>query len=59
MVRFLLFIFQHACCSVSTTGNGDYPDRVLKIIPEGILPRFTEADKKLIKGSADFYAIGN
>ncbi|KIJ57308.1 glycoside hydrolase family 1 protein [Sphaerobolus stellatus SS14] len=38
-------------------GNGNYPERVLKTIPPSILPRFTKDDRKLIKGSADFYAI--
>ena len=39
--------------------DGDYPKRVLDTFPPSILRRFTEDEKKLIKGSADFYAIGN
>jgi len=38
-------------------GNGNYPDTVLDTIPAEILPRLTASDRKLIQGSADFYAI--
>lgn len=38
--------------------DGNYPKRVLDTIPASILRRFTEKEKKIIKGSADFYAIG-
>ena len=38
--------------------DGEYPKRVLDTIPASILRRFTEEEKKIIKGSADFYAIG-
>ena len=40
------------------TVDGNYPQRVLDTIPESILRRFTDAEKKIIQGSADFYAIG-
>lgn len=35
------------------------PERVLDSIPASILRRSTEEEKEMIKGSADFYAIGN
>ena len=38
--------------------DGNYPKRVLDTFPPSILRRFTEEEKKVIKGSADFYAIG-
>ncbi|KAK7683403.1 hypothetical protein QCA50_013666 [Cerrena zonata] len=37
--------------------DGNYPKRVLDTIPASILRRFTDEEKKIIKGSADFYAI--
>ncbi|KAK7687310.1 hypothetical protein QCA50_009815 [Cerrena zonata] len=37
--------------------DGNYPKRVLDTIPASILRRFTDDEKKIIKGSADFYAI--
>ena len=39
--------------------DGNYPKRVLDTIPASILRRFTDEEKKIIKGSADFFAIGN
>ncbi|XP_066576626.1 beta-klotho [Amia ocellicauda] len=37
-------------------GQGDYPANMKKQ-PRGILPVFTEAEKKYIKGTADFFAF--
>ena len=39
--------------------NGDYPQRILDTFPASILRRFTDEEKNIIKGSADFFAIGN
>ncbi|KAF8446765.1 glycoside hydrolase superfamily [Terfezia claveryi] len=36
--------------------NGDYPDTLKESLGD-LLPKFTEQEKKLIKGSCDFYAI--
>lgn len=37
-------------------GDGNYPDVVTQTLGS-ILPPLTDADKQLIKGSADFFAI--
>ena len=39
--------------------NGDYPQRILDTFPASILRRFTDEEMKIIKGSANFFAIGN
>ena len=44
--------------NASAKVDGNYPKRALDTFPPSILRRFTEDEKKLIKGSADFYAIG-
>ncbi|EJC97654.1 glycoside hydrolase family 1 protein [Fomitiporia mediterranea MF3/22] len=38
-------------------GSGDWPKLMTDTLNETILPRFTEEEKKEIKGSADFFAI--
>lgn len=38
-------------------GSGDYPQIVLDTVPASILPRLTQEDKALIKGSADFVSF--
>lgn len=39
------------------TADGDYPASLKETLGEGILPTLTPAEKDLIKGSCDFYAI--
>ncbi|KAI5119982.1 hypothetical protein M0805_004427 [Coniferiporia weirii] len=38
-------------------GSGDWADLVKETLDESVLPRFTEEEKKDLKGSADFFAI--
>lgn len=38
-------------------GSGEWPKILTETFPDGILPALTDEDKKLIKGTADFYAI--
>ncbi|KAL5480934.1 hypothetical protein ACEPAI_9875 [Sanghuangporus weigelae] len=38
-------------------GLGDWPDIMKETLNETILPRFTEEQKREIKGSADFFAV--
>lgn len=49
--------FEVGIFSQPVYGDGNYP-KIVRDTLGSMIPNLTEQDKELIKGSADFYAIG-
>lgn len=51
-------LFQLGWFSEPIFGNGDYPTEMRAILGD-VLPSFTDEEKRLLKGSADFFGLNN